>query len=116
VFVVHLRDVDGMKAPSRTSPDMTHEFIIYSLDPGEEKEMREYDPENLPFPLPVLEPVDCAIQFKCLSDAHALQVCDNAIKEIMDGRASPDSEFRNYWAKTILSLASGTKSYGEGLH
>lgn len=115
VSVVHLREEPGLSKPHKSAANMTHEFMIFVLDPGQEKAMRDYDPDNLPSPLPYLTPIDCAVQFEARSDAHALEICDLAVKDIIAGNASPDQDYRSYWQKVIPATAACRKHKGDEL-
>ncbi len=117
VAVVHLRDSPGLEPSHKSSPEMTHEFLIFALYPGEAgAEKREYDPDDLPHPVQYMEPVDVAVQFHCSSDAQAADICDAAVKTIIAGAASPDSDFREYWEMTIPATAACGKHADKGLH
>lgn len=121
VGVVHLRDLPNQsRPPSKKTPDMTHEFMIISLNPQIEGEvvkgkMRDFDPDDMPYPLPFLQPLDVVVQFKCASDAHAVDVCDAAINDIISGGSSPDSDFRGYWEKVIPATAACDKHSEKGM-
>ena len=101
----HLRDVEGLDDAVKDSPEFTHEFMIFALDPKDPKKYFEYDPDNLPFPIPFLRPIDVCVQFQCENDAEASSICDVAVKVMVAGKASPDSDFRSFWKQLIPATA-----------
>lgn len=105
VNVSHLRDMPGLAPARKDHPDNTHEFVIFALDPGKDGN-NVYDPDKLSYPLPWLKPIDCVVQFQAKSDAHAADICDVAAKVICAGKASPDSDFREFWKQTIPATAA----------
>lgn len=104
--IVHLRPQNGLPPAKKESDDVTHEFMIFGLDPGDPKKFTQYDPDNLPFPLPFLKPIDVVVQFACESDAKAADICDSAVRAILSGIASPDQDFRSFWERTIKATAA----------
>lgn len=116
VTVLHLRDLPGLQPSTKTSPEMTHEFIMFALNPGKDQfSPTVYDPDDLPFPLPYLQPIDVTCQVECKSDAHAVDLCDLAVKIIMDGHATPDQDFRPFWERTLPATAKCDKHSEQGL-
>lgn len=116
ITVVHLRDLPGLPPAQKEFLDATHEFMIVALDPGKDvKTMINYDPDKLPYPTPMLQPIDVAVQFHCHSDAQAADIGDIAAKAIMAGYASPDCDYRDWWNKTIPATASCEKHPEQGM-
>lgn len=109
VMVLHLRDLPGMEKAHKDSDEMTHEFMIMALNPGQPDKMKVYDADNLPYPIPYLRPLDCVVQFTCDSDAKAVDICDMAVKAIMAGQGSPDADFHSYWKQVIPATAACDK-------
>lgn len=110
ITVCHLRDVEGLPPAHKDSPDETHEFLIVALNPGDDANNRKvYDPDDLPEPLPFLMPPDCAVRFKSKSDAQATSICEAAVKMIVAGDISPDSDYRRFWKELILKTAECEK-------
>jgi hypothetical protein len=109
ITLVHLRPTEGMGPPFLESPGMTHEIFIMALDPGTKDEKREYDPDNMPYPIPWLRPMDCVVQFACTSDARAVDTCEAVVRTIIAGNASPDSDWASYWERVIPATAACDK-------
>lgn len=106
VTMVHLRPAEGVPEAHKDSPEETHEFHISSLNPlAQNDEKIVYDPDNLPLPFPVLDPIDVAVRFTATCDSQALDYLERSIKKIMSGAISPDSDFRADWKETILNWA-----------
>jgi hypothetical protein len=117
VTVVHLRTLPDERKPAfKKSPEMTHEFIILSLDPGKPEAPNTFDPDNLDFPIKFMTPPDAVVQFKVDSDAKAADICQKAVELIAAGHASPDSDYRKFWERMIPGTANCTKHPDKGLH
>jgi hypothetical protein len=103
VSVIHLRPIDGVRAPVISRPGATHELLIMSLDPRQ--------------PLPTLDvtdgwrvawlsPIDIVEQFTAADDAVAAEILDLSVRAIVDGRLSPDQDFRATWRVTLRETAA----------
>lgn len=110
IGLLHLRDIPGLPPAVKDNPDQTHEFMILALNPGENINNRTvYDADNLPQPLPWLKPVDVTVRFKCENDAKAQDICEQAVKLIVAGRASPDQDYRTFWKEVIAATVNCDK-------
>jgi len=110
VSVIHLRPIAGVRPPVISRSGATHEFLIMALDPRE--------------PLPTLDvtdgwrvawlsPVDIVEQFAAADDAIAAEILDLGVRAIVDGRLSPDQDFRSAWRRTLHETAT---HYASGRH
>lgn len=116
VTMSHLRDTPGLDKANKSSPDMTHEFMTIALDPGMPPGFTEYDPDNIPFPIPYLKPIDCVVQFKCESDAQASDILDSCVKLMSHGLGTPDRDGQSYWEKAIPATVECSKHPEKGLN
>jgi hypothetical protein len=92
--VIHLRDIPGVPPASKDGPTMTHEFAILSLNPEQPVDLDLPDLHTLHLP-------DAVIQFKA-TDEEAVEVLTRAVQQIVDKKASPDSDFQMYWQKHFV--------------
>jgi len=95
LVVIHLRDVPGMPAAVKDTPNMTHEFQIVSVDPSQP----EIDPDA-PSNIKILAPPDSIVQFEATDD-EAVKVAEMAINGIVAGKVSPDSDYREWWKQSV---------------
>jgi hypothetical protein len=91
VSVIHLRPIDGVPPADIVSPGMTHEIVIFTIDPKD----REPDPDKGAFA--ALAPFDLQEQFGGTTDAQAVQLAELAVDQVIAGRISPDSDYRRAW-------------------
>lgn len=121
VSVVHLRPIPGAPPAQKQYPEAEYEFAIFSLDPDPAASghpERSYPPDidaleagdperGLPG---YLTPADAVIQFHGCTDEQAREVCELAVRAIVNGQ-SPDSDFRSWWERaipnTVEHLATG---------
>jgi hypothetical protein len=111
VAVVHLRPVEGaLRKPYLQFPDASHEFLILSLvsPPGSDLEP---DPDDVDGWI-MLSPADAVVQVAGITDEQAAAICDLMVQAILDGRASPDSDYRSFWEGAIAATAAHYR-YGE---
>ena len=118
ISAIHLRDLPGVRPAHREFPEAGHEFIIVSLNP----ERGEPDIEAIeraedwgdPSVARFLVPPDLVYQVGGISDEQAAQCLDLMVQAIIDGRMSPDQDYREAWkesiAGTLEHLASGQHS------
>lgn len=99
ISTVHLRETDGMPAPQKTSPEMGYELLMITVNPEKHPEP---DPDAPPFE--TLRPIDIAVQFGGVDDVGAARVTELVMEQILQGRMSPDQDFRSAWAKVIPLL------------
>ncbi len=110
VHLIHLRDIPGVKPAMKNYPEAEHEFMIFGLDP----ERPVPDPDDwISSPTPLLRSPEVLEQFHGLSDAQAGRVLVEAIQAIVEGRLSPDSDFRRAW---MVAIAGTVAHLREGLH
>ena len=112
VSIVHLRPIAGAKPPHKKFPGATHEFMILALNP--DKPLPSLDvPSTGKWPLYFLEPFDVVEQFEAATDAIANEIGELAVRAIVAGKASPDQDYRSWWAEAIRETA---EHYRSGKH
>lgn len=87
---IHLRSVSGLGPPIIHLQGATHEMWIFAIDPD-----WVLNPGRRPA---LLQPVNFAAQFHAESDAAAAAGIEGAIREILQGTLSPDTDYRQQWA------------------
>lgn len=96
VSMVHLRALPGVPPATIHYPAAEYEFMIFSVDPE-----RCPSPEPDQGQYPHLEPFDVVYQFHGVSDDQAKRIFELAVQSCVDGRMSPDSDYRSAWKRTI---------------
>lgn len=86
---IHLRPIEGVKAPTIHLPGATHEILLFALDP----KFRPSPSENLHF----LTPPNFIGQFMAESDEKAAERIEGDVRDILAGTLSPDTDFRRMW-------------------
>jgi hypothetical protein len=100
VSIIHLRDIPGVRPAHKRYPEAEFEFGIYSINP---ERCPEPDPDQAVTPgYPLLEPPDVIEQFHGISDRDAFRVAEAGISAILNGRISPDQDFRAMWKRLIM--------------
>lgn len=112
VSLIHLRDIPGVPPAKKRSAEVTHEFIIYALNPDSYGEHPKAFTEAK-FSFRYLTPVDVVEQFELPADSLAIHIAELAVRAICDGLASPDQDFRRWWGQTIQATAA---HYRTGKH
>jgi hypothetical protein len=83
VELILLREIPGVPVATRQSPEMTHELMIFALDPkslgGKESEPLKYS---------MLQPVNVVAQFSCDDDQRIRTAVDMAVDACIDGYLS----------------------------
>jgi hypothetical protein len=111
ISVVHLRPIEGVRAPTKRFETATHEFLIMSLNPEQPlPSSLRVDDE---FRLNYLTPIDVVEQFEVPDDVGADHILEMAVRAIVDGFASPDQDWRLWWAGAIKATAA---HYRDGTH
>lgn len=113
LYVIHLRELPGQTRPAHiTLPGATHELMIVSIDPDWSPDFAK---RSLGFEdgVPFLTPPDVVQQFIVRDDADARQLAGLCVRCIVDGRLSPDQDWRRVWAGTIATTAAHIR---EGRH
>jgi len=111
VTMIHLRDIPGVPPAHRRFLEATHEFGILAFNP-------EHGVPNVDNPdrYHYLTPPDVVEQFAGVNDDQAAKVCELAVRAIVDGRISPDQDYRPVWKEvirqTVEYLALGTHAKG----
>lgn len=103
MLLIHLHDIPG-KEVHKKSPEMTHEMIIFSVDPKQPLKPKDLQ-KTEGISKHLLQPIDVIQQFHVDTDAQAIQLISLVAKIILAGQASPDQDYRNYWAKSISVTA-----------
>jgi hypothetical protein len=99
VGCVHLRPMEGVKAPHVQFPGATHEILFCALSP--EKPLPSLDDwKGMAF----LEPLDLVHQVIVPSDDDARNLTEMIVRHMVGGR-SPDSDWRSYWQTLINTSA-----------
>lgn len=75
----HLRDCAGITPAKKSSPDVTHEIVVFAVDPR--------FPENLfqEGSIAHLEPLNHVCQFTADNDQKAVEVADAMVQRLVDG-------------------------------
>ncbi|EUB97245.1 hypothetical protein PMI07_000821 [Rhizobium sp. CF080] len=88
VFLYDLTtDLPGQQAPTLYKEGMTHELLVFALDPAHPVEP----------PVHRLEPANHGYQFKAESDEAAESRVVELLEAISAGTLSPDTDFRAMW-------------------
>lgn len=103
--VISLKDAPGVPPAHKTSPEMTHELSVYTINPESCPHPSPHDFEEMGIKWPRLTPPDHQVQFQVPSDRQAKKIADMLVKEILDRRLSPDQDYRQLWKDLIESLA-----------
>lgn len=90
--------IPGAPAAILYRPDVTHEFLVYALDPA-------HPPTP---PTHILQPANMGYQFTAASNEAAADRIIKLIWEVEARRLSPDTDFRSMWDRIF--------SDGERLH
>ena len=114
--VIHLRDIEGVKPAFKQYPEAEYEFLIVSLNPDRRCDVDELESTGNwgdPAVPKFLTPADVTKQFDGVTDRQAVEIGEAAIRGIVSGELSPDSDFRSAWERLI----DGTVAhYREGVH
>ena len=94
VTLIHLRDIQGVKPAHKYDPRATHEVQVWALDP--EARLRPGDP---PKPRMLLTPQNFVGQWNAQDDECAKTHIENVVRAIVNGRLSPDTDFRAAWKR-----------------
>lgn len=104
VSVIHLGDLPGIPPAVLRYPEAEYEFSIYSIDSPprglvtpDVGRIRGGDPTARGL---FLHPADVEYQFHGVTDAQAVEVCDQAVSAIVTGR-SCDRDYRRWWGDFV---------------
>ena len=95
--LIHLRSIPGVREPKRYLEAATHEFMFFAMDPDAPRERLIGGGES--FGPHVLHPKNFAAQITQDDDAQAIARVEAAIKDICDGKLSPDTDFQHQWGE-----------------
>ena len=98
--IIHLREVEGMPAPTLRYPDATHEMLIMALDPG----FSLPDPRQF-IKCAYLQPADFIEQCRLPDDAAADELLETLVILAVDGLISPDTDYRQVWTAALWQTA-----------
>lgn len=121
IALVHLRDVDGIPPAHKQYAQAEYEVMFVSLVSGESATLEppagqgpyvEIDPDD-PKTWRDLQPVDLAHQFHGVTDADAKRIVELAIRAMVAGTMSPDSDFRERWKRSLDATVS---HFVQGVH
>lgn len=108
VAVVHLRDMPGQSKPAyKKYPEAEFEFGIHSISP---ETCPQPDPDKALEGYPLLSPADVVEHFHGVSDKDALRIGEGAILAMVNGRMSPDQDFRSMWSRLITGTVAHFRS------
>lgn len=99
---VHLRPIEGVRPAFLRFPEATHEFLICALDPASYPPPVDVEPETC---FAILQPIDLVHQVSGLDDGQAARVAALMMRAIVDGRMSPDQDYRSAWRRLIDGTA-----------
>lgn len=94
VVLIHLRPVPGMQKPHLYRPDATHEFWIFAANPDHPREPQIAGKAGLGF----LTPKNFGAQLAMADDAAAMEEVERAVRDILGGVISPDTDWFSAWA------------------
>lgn len=101
VYLVSLKDIPGIDPPKKSYPEAEYELAIWSLQApdGQRSGMKASlaDIEAGRKGFAILTPPDAVNQFHGLTPDEANSVLRLVVTAIVGGRASPDSDWRNWW-------------------
>ena len=108
---IHLRPIPGVRPPKKFFPEASHEIMILALDPKV-----QHDPDLLASgeqELSYLSPPDLIHQVGDLTDDQFKQLVQDVVLAIVEGKASPDQDWREWWRRAIDETAEHIR---EGKH
>jgi hypothetical protein len=111
VQAIHLRPLEGQPPAHVQFPGASHEWLVVALNP--EAPLPDVDRWAAPGTPPIryLKPVDQCWQFIVASDEQAAQLCEQAVRCIVQG-VSPDQDFRAWWKAAIANTAEHVRLGG----
>lgn len=108
--VIHLRGGPGLGPATKRAPEMTHELLVAALHPDHPPVIKGFDPTQLH----PLRPPNHVIQFTIDTDAQASQLLELAMRACVNGRISPDSDWRAAWETVVPQTARCIRDGGHG--
>ena len=107
--LVHLREGPGLQAATIHRAGLTHEFMLFALDPKRPLPVShrfDFATGDLPY----LIPANQGYQFPAESDAAAVTRVRNLVEAIADGTLNPDTDARQTWHKLFEDSAPLVKN------
>ena len=89
VMCIALRDVAGVPKAMIHQEGMTHEVIVFALDPNSKPAI-----DDMPR---MLQPANFAGQFIEADDLSAAARVQQAVQDVIDGSLNPDTDARRMW-------------------
>lgn len=108
VHVIHLRDIRGVKPAHKRYPEAEYEFVILAIHPD-----HPADPDHPEKGYHYLTPANVVEQFHGVTDRDAGRFAELAVRSILDGRMSPDQDYRSAWRATVKDTIA---HFREGRH
>lgn len=109
ISLAHMRHVEGLQDNHVYLEGATHEIYVFALDPNADLE-KIISGEEFSGPA-LLHPMNFAAQFIANDDEEAQARVYKSIKEIIDGKLSPDTDFISMWVQRY-----GDNMLRKGLH
>lgn len=100
----------------KAGPALIENFAPASLDAvtiAGDKEPSLMTELTVGWPVHFLEPIDVMEQFIVANDAVAAELLELAVRCIVDGQASPDQDWRRWWADAVKATA---QHFNDGTH
>ena len=107
---ISLRDLPGVRPANKHYIGAEFEFMIYALNP---ERCPHPDPDQWEGGYPYLVPSDLVYQSHGLTEDQIRHVVALMVLEIVNGRMSPDQDYRESW-KSLL--ATTITHFREGVH
>jgi hypothetical protein len=117
LIVNHLRGVEGLPDPHKTTPDAEYEFAVLSLNPQQPlpnlKEL-EKGADCSHGQIHAMEPADFVSQVGNMGnttsvaiyagDARAYEVAEKMVYLLVSGALIPDADYRVQWAQALVQV------------
>jgi hypothetical protein len=110
VSLVHLRDVPGVPAPTKKDPTNEHEICIFAFAPDHVPDPDDREGWQLLRGPCVVE------QISSLTDAQAMLVTERCVELCVEGRLSPDDDYRRAWKLAVPAQAQYVQALQAKLH
>lgn len=110
VHVIHLRDIPGVRPAHKHYPGAEYEIGIHAISPDEYPIDIEHG-RRVGWSL--LTPADFCLQIDGINDQQAAKIGGLVISAIVDGRLSPDQDYRRHWTIAVTETINHMKA---GLH
>ena len=114
MYVIQLRNSDGVQPAKRAFPEATHEIGVLALYPEEQPytvEQLENRMRSKRKPLPYLSPPDVVVQLQCTDD-EARKLASAAAWGCCYGHLIPDSDGQSAWTPVLLNTLQHVRTGG----